>query len=90
MQNGENQDLESIPRRSKSHLSQPSKRKGCSDSQSSEERLWFDSPVDTDDITVQVPPPVPVGGLNVAVFIKYLLTPNLTSYPYCLVTALVT
>ncbi|XP_006789052.1 G-protein-signaling modulator 1b isoform X1 [Neolamprologus brichardi] len=57
--NGENQDLESIPRRSKSHLSQPSKRKGCSDSQSSEERLWFDSPVDTDDITVQVPPPVP-------------------------------
>uniref|UniRef100_A0AAX7T5R5 G protein signaling modulator 1b n=1 Tax=Astatotilapia calliptera TaxID=8154 RepID=A0AAX7T5R5_ASTCA len=41
-----------------SHLSQPSKRKGCSDSQSSEERLWFDSPVDTDDITVQVPPPL--------------------------------
>uniref|UniRef100_A0AAX7UFN5 G protein signaling modulator 1b n=1 Tax=Astatotilapia calliptera TaxID=8154 RepID=A0AAX7UFN5_ASTCA len=38
-----------------------SKRKGCSDSQSSEERLWFDSPVDTDDITVQVPPPVPLG-----------------------------
>uniref|UniRef100_A0A669BL96 G protein signaling modulator 1b n=1 Tax=Oreochromis niloticus TaxID=8128 RepID=A0A669BL96_ORENI len=37
------------------------KRKGCSDSQSSEERLWFDSPVDTDDITVQVPPPVPLG-----------------------------
>uniref|UniRef100_A0A3Q3K9E9 G protein signaling modulator 1b n=1 Tax=Monopterus albus TaxID=43700 RepID=A0A3Q3K9E9_MONAL len=33
------------------------KRKGYPDSQSSDERLWLDSPVDTDDITVQVPPP---------------------------------
>uniref|UniRef100_A0A3B5BM41 G-protein-signaling modulator 1-like n=1 Tax=Stegastes partitus TaxID=144197 RepID=A0A3B5BM41_9TELE len=33
------------------------KRKGYSDSQSSDERPWLDSPVDTDDITVQVPPP---------------------------------
>ncbi|XP_032395838.1 G-protein-signaling modulator 1b isoform X1 [Etheostoma spectabile] len=57
--NGENQDLESIPRRSKSQLSQPGKRKGYPDSQSSDERPWLDSPVDTDDITVQVPPPVP-------------------------------
>ncbi|KAI9524654.1 G-protein-signaling modulator 1 [Dissostichus eleginoides] len=56
--NGENQDLESIPARSKSQLSQPGKRKGYPDSQSSDERLWLDSPVDTDDITVQVPPPV--------------------------------
>uniref|UniRef100_A0A7N6C0T9 G protein signaling modulator 1b n=1 Tax=Anabas testudineus TaxID=64144 RepID=A0A7N6C0T9_ANATE len=53
--------LESIPRRSKSQLSQPGKRKGYPDSQSSDERQWLDSPVDTDDITVQVPPPVPLG-----------------------------
>uniref|UniRef100_A0A672GUZ9 G protein signaling modulator 1b n=1 Tax=Salarias fasciatus TaxID=181472 RepID=A0A672GUZ9_SALFA len=33
------------------------KRKGYPDSQSSDERPWLDSPVDTDDITVQVPPP---------------------------------
>ncbi|XP_034458096.1 G-protein-signaling modulator 1b isoform X1 [Hippoglossus hippoglossus] len=57
--NGENQDLESIPRRSKSQLSQPGKRKGYPDSQSSDERPWLDSPLDSDDITVQVPPPVP-------------------------------
>ncbi|XP_062268867.1 G-protein-signaling modulator 1b isoform X2 [Platichthys flesus] len=59
--NGENHDLESIPRRSKSQLSQPGKRKGYPDSQSSDERPWFDSPLDSDDITVQVPPPVPLG-----------------------------
>uniref|UniRef100_A0A3B4BHR6 Adenylate kinase 1 n=1 Tax=Periophthalmus magnuspinnatus TaxID=409849 RepID=A0A3B4BHR6_9GOBI len=35
-----------------------SKRKGYADSQSSDERLWLDSPVETDDITVQVPPPL--------------------------------
>uniref|UniRef100_A0A7N8XYU1 G protein signaling modulator 1b n=1 Tax=Mastacembelus armatus TaxID=205130 RepID=A0A7N8XYU1_9TELE len=33
------------------------KRKGYPDSQSSDERPWLDSPVDTDDITVHVPPP---------------------------------
>ncbi|KAF0031537.1 hypothetical protein F2P81_016092 [Scophthalmus maximus] len=55
--NGENQDLESIPRGAKSQLSQPGKRKGYPDSQSSDERPWLDSPLDTDDITVQVPPP---------------------------------
>uniref|UniRef100_A0A674N1I3 G protein signaling modulator 1b n=1 Tax=Takifugu rubripes TaxID=31033 RepID=A0A674N1I3_TAKRU len=38
-------------------LSQPGKRKGYPDSQSSDERPWLDSPVDADDITVQVPPP---------------------------------
>ncbi|XP_053267276.1 G-protein-signaling modulator 1b isoform X2 [Pleuronectes platessa] len=59
--NGENHDLEGIPRRSKSQLSQPGKRKGYPDSQSSDERPWFDSPLDSDDITVQVPPPVPLG-----------------------------
>ncbi|XP_060926413.1 G-protein-signaling modulator 1b isoform X2 [Limanda limanda] len=59
--NGENQDLESIPRRSKSQLSQPGKRKGYPDSQSSDERPWLDSPLDSDDITVQVPPQVPLG-----------------------------
>lgn len=60
LQNGENQDSESISRRNKNQLSQPGKRKGYSDSQSSEERPWLDSPVDADDITVQVPLPVTV------------------------------
>lgn len=64
LQNGENQDSESIPRRSKSQLSQPGKRKGYPDSQSSDERPWLDSPVDADDITVQVPPPVAVSICN--------------------------
>uniref|UniRef100_A0A4W5KMN9 G protein signaling modulator 1b n=1 Tax=Hucho hucho TaxID=62062 RepID=A0A4W5KMN9_9TELE len=31
--------------------------KGYPDSQSSDERQWFDSPVDADEITVKVPPP---------------------------------
>uniref|UniRef100_A0A1A8JZJ2 G-protein signaling modulator 1b n=1 Tax=Nothobranchius kuhntae TaxID=321403 RepID=A0A1A8JZJ2_NOTKU len=54
---GDTQNLSNIPRRSKSQISQPGKRKGYPDSQSSDERPWLDSPVDTDDITVQVPPP---------------------------------
>lgn len=58
LQNGENQEPDSTARKAKQ--SQPGKRKGYSDSQSSDERSWLDSPVDTDDITVQVPPPVPV------------------------------
>lgn len=49
-----------MTRKAKSQHSQPGKRKGYSDSQSSDERSWLDSPVDTDDITVHVPPPVPV------------------------------
>ncbi|KAM6986908.1 G-protein-signaling modulator 1b [Aplochiton taeniatus] len=57
--NGDGQDLDSITRSSKNQLTQPGKRKGYADSQSSEERQWLDSPVDTDDITVQVPPPMP-------------------------------
>uniref|UniRef100_A0A3B5L6F8 G protein signaling modulator 1b n=1 Tax=Xiphophorus couchianus TaxID=32473 RepID=A0A3B5L6F8_9TELE len=44
-------------KRSRNQLSQAGKRKGYSDSQSSDERPWLDSPVDTDDITVQVTPP---------------------------------
>ncbi|XP_034047490.1 G-protein-signaling modulator 1b isoform X2 [Thalassophryne amazonica] len=60
LQSDDNQDLESI-RRSKSHLSQPWRRKGYPDSQLSEERPWLDSPVDAGDITVQVLPPVPLG-----------------------------
>lgn len=60
LQNGENQDPDSISKRNKGQLSQPGRRKGYSDSQSSDERPWLDSPVDTDDITVQVPPPVAV------------------------------
>ncbi|KAG5271976.1 hypothetical protein AALO_G00160250 [Alosa alosa] len=55
--NGDGQDMDSISRRSKSQLSQTSVRKGYADSQSSDERQWLDSPVDTDDITVQVSPP---------------------------------
>ncbi|XP_030640531.1 G-protein-signaling modulator 1b [Chanos chanos] len=56
--NGDGHDLDSISRRSKSQLSQSSsRRRGYADSQSSDERQWMDSPVDTDDITVQVPPP---------------------------------
>lgn len=57
--NGESQYVEGVPRRSTSQQSQFRQRKGQSDSQSSDERLWLDSPVDTDDITVHVPPPVP-------------------------------
>ncbi|XP_021175369.2 G-protein-signaling modulator 1b isoform X3 [Fundulus heteroclitus] len=56
--NCDNQNLENMQRRSRNQLSQPGKRKGYSDSQSSDERPWLDSPVDTDDITVQVTPPV--------------------------------
>ncbi|XP_043952499.1 G-protein-signaling modulator 1b isoform X1 [Gambusia affinis] len=57
--NGDNQNLENMQRRSRNQLSQPGKRKGYSDSQSSDERPWWlDSPLDTDDITVQVTPPV--------------------------------
>ncbi|CAL9682054.1 unnamed protein product [Knipowitschia caucasica] len=58
--NGEN--AEGLPRRSKSHQTQSNKRKGYADSQSSDERLWLDSPLDADDITVQVPPPLPTLG----------------------------
>uniref|UniRef100_A0A3B3YD61 G protein signaling modulator 1b n=1 Tax=Poecilia mexicana TaxID=48701 RepID=A0A3B3YD61_9TELE len=49
--------LRNMDRRSRNQLSQPGKRKGYPDSQSSDERPWLDSPVDTDDITVQVTPP---------------------------------
>ncbi|XP_041706867.1 G-protein-signaling modulator 1-like isoform X2 [Coregonus clupeaformis] len=56
--NGDSQDLNSISRRSKSQQSQPGRGKGYPDSQSSDERQWFDSPVDADEITVQVLPPL--------------------------------
>ncbi|KAL7838031.1 hypothetical protein AOLI_G00264350 [Acnodon oligacanthus] len=55
--NGDGQEVDGMSRRSKNQLSQSSRRKGYSDSQSSDDRQWLDSPVDTDDITVQVPPP---------------------------------
>ncbi|XP_078478206.1 G-protein-signaling modulator 1 [Lampetra planeri] len=55
--NGESQELENTPRRSKNQLSQPGKRKNHPDSQSSDERPWLDPPIDADDITVHVPPP---------------------------------
>lgn len=60
LQNGENQEADGMMRKAKSQQSQQGKRKGYSDSQSSDERSWLDSPLDTDDITVHVPPPVPV------------------------------
>uniref|UniRef100_A0A672RKS9 G-protein-signaling modulator 1-like n=1 Tax=Sinocyclocheilus grahami TaxID=75366 RepID=A0A672RKS9_SINGR len=43
--------------RSRNQLSQSSRSKSYADSQSSDERQWLDSPVDTDDITVDVTPP---------------------------------
>ncbi|XP_054612249.1 G-protein-signaling modulator 1b isoform X1 [Dunckerocampus dactyliophorus] len=55
---GDGQEMECIPRRPTSQTSQPGKRKGYPDSQSSDERPWLDSSVDADDITVQVLPPV--------------------------------
>lgn len=55
--NGDSHDMDSLSRRSKSQQSQPCRGRGYNDSQSSDERPWLDSPVDTDDITVQVPPP---------------------------------
>uniref|UniRef100_A0A8C8DLN9 G protein signaling modulator 1b n=2 Tax=Oryzias sinensis TaxID=183150 RepID=A0A8C8DLN9_9TELE len=58
LSNGNCQNLEGAPRRSKGQPWQSVKRKGCSDSQWSDERPWLDSPVDADDITVLVPPPV--------------------------------
>ncbi|XP_055730368.1 G-protein-signaling modulator 1-like isoform X4 [Salvelinus fontinalis] len=54
---GDSQDVDSISRRTKSQQSQPGRGKGYPDSQSSDDRRWLESPVDTDDITVQVPPP---------------------------------
>ncbi|XP_045546999.1 G-protein-signaling modulator 1 isoform X2 [Salmo salar] len=55
---GDSQDVDSISRRTKSQQSQPGRGKGYPDSQSSDDRQWLESPVDTDDITVQVPPPL--------------------------------
>ncbi|XP_077593575.1 G-protein-signaling modulator 1b isoform X1 [Stigmatopora nigra] len=56
---GEGQEVENIPRRFKNETPQLGKGKGYPDSQSSDERPWLDSPVDTDDISLQVPPLVP-------------------------------
>uniref|UniRef100_A0A9J7YCG1 G protein signaling modulator 1b n=4 Tax=Cyprinus carpio TaxID=7962 RepID=A0A9J7YCG1_CYPCA len=50
-------DVDGISRRSRNQLSQSSRSKSYADSQSSDERHWLDSPVDTDDITVHVTPP---------------------------------
>ncbi|XP_029565214.1 G-protein-signaling modulator 1-like isoform X2 [Salmo trutta] len=55
---GDSQDVDGISRRTKSQQSQPGRGKGYPDSQSSDDRQWLESPVDTDDITVQVPPPL--------------------------------
>nr|XP_055056255.1 G-protein-signaling modulator 1b isoform X5 [Misgurnus anguillicaudatus] len=54
--NGDAPDVDGAVKRSKNHQSE-SNRREYTDSQSSDERQWFDSPVDTDDITVHVTPP---------------------------------
>ncbi|MBN3301598.1 GPSM1 protein, partial [Amia calva] len=60
-QNGDSHHLDSdLSRRTQNHLSGPIRRKGCADGQSLDERQWLDcraSPVDTDDIRLQVAPP---------------------------------
>ncbi|XP_036384981.1 G-protein-signaling modulator 1b isoform X1 [Megalops cyprinoides] len=55
--NGDSQDMDDPSRGTKDHISSPVRRKGPADSHSSEERHWLDSPLDTEDITVQVTPP---------------------------------
>ncbi|XP_051528679.1 G-protein-signaling modulator 1-like isoform X2 [Myxocyprinus asiaticus] len=50
--NGDGPEVDGVSRRSRN-----SRRKGYTDSQSSDERQWLDSPLDTDDITVHVTPP---------------------------------
>uniref|UniRef100_A0A672S106 G-protein-signaling modulator 1-like n=1 Tax=Sinocyclocheilus grahami TaxID=75366 RepID=A0A672S106_SINGR len=50
-------DVDGISRKSRNQLYQSSRSKSYTDSQSSDERHWLDSPVDTDDITVHVTPP---------------------------------
>ncbi|KAJ8346879.1 hypothetical protein SKAU_G00282800 [Synaphobranchus kaupii] len=58
-QNGHNQDMDIQSRGTKIHLSCSIRRKGHDDSQSDERQWldWQDSPVDTEDITIQVTPP---------------------------------
>lgn len=53
--NGDGPDMDGISRRSKSQLSKSSGRRAYNESQSPDERPWLDSPVDADDITLQVP-----------------------------------
>lgn len=56
MQNEDGQDLNGVSQRSR--LSQSGRRKKYTESQMSEDRQWMDSPVDANDITVQVTPQV--------------------------------
>ncbi|XP_061119246.1 G-protein-signaling modulator 1b [Conger conger] len=58
-QKGHNQDVEVVSRGTRGHLACPIRRKGHADGQSDESEWldWQDSPVDTEDITVQVTPP---------------------------------
>ncbi|GAA6078859.1 G-protein-signaling modulator 1b isoform X2, partial [Tachysurus ichikawai] len=51
--NGDGHDVDGVSRKSKHQLSHSSRRKKYTESQTSEDRQWLDSPVDTDDITVQ-------------------------------------
>ncbi|XP_047665289.1 G-protein-signaling modulator 1b isoform X1 [Tachysurus fulvidraco] len=54
--NGDGHDVDAVSRKSKHQLSQSSRRKKYTESQTTEDSQWLDSPVDTDDITVQVTP----------------------------------
>ncbi|XP_069039380.1 G-protein-signaling modulator 1b isoform X2 [Lepisosteus oculatus] len=59
-QNGDSYHLDDL-QRTKNHLSGPVRRREFADSQSAEERHWLDfhaSPVDTNDIRVQVTQPI--------------------------------
>ncbi|KAI1905064.1 hypothetical protein AGOR_G00012090 [Albula goreensis] len=57
-QNGDNhQDMDNLSRVTKDHFPCPARGRGHADSQLSDERQWLSSSVDTEDITVQMPPP---------------------------------
>ncbi|XP_018595875.1 G-protein-signaling modulator 1-like [Scleropages formosus] len=59
-QNGNGQHLDDPSRRGRNHVTGPSRRRGFADSPSLDERQWVDgrnSPVDAQDIAVQLPAP---------------------------------
>ncbi len=85
LQNGDDPDVDGISRRSMNQLSQTSRSKSYTESHSSDERHWLDSPVDTDDITVHVTPVV-------SIYMSVCLSPHthlcmliyIHTYIYCL------
>ncbi len=80
LQNGDDPDVDGISRRSMNQLSQTSRSKSYTESHSSDERHWLDSPVDTDDITVHVTPVV-------SIYMSVCLSPPPPTHIYvCLYT----